>query len=102
MSFTHNARLVILDHFGFDVGDRFTHTYDFTAYWLCDIRVEAIEPLSTATPRCTAVVRCATKSGESKTPMTFNTGRCLALYRFQTFDSSTARAQSGRQRPTAC
>jgi hypothetical protein len=34
------------------VGDRFTYTYDFTTYWLCDIRVEAIESLSTPTPRC--------------------------------------------------
>ncbi len=52
MDFTHNARRVLLDSFGFDEGDRFTYIYDFTAYWLCDIRVEAIEPLSTATPRC--------------------------------------------------
>lgn len=34
------------------MGDRFTYTYDFTSYWLCDMRVEAIEPLSTPTPRC--------------------------------------------------
>jgi hypothetical protein len=39
MEFTHNARQVSLDHFGFDVGDRFTYTYDFTAYLLCDIEV---------------------------------------------------------------
>ena len=52
LDFTHNARHVFLDNFGFDVGDRFTYTYDFTMYWLCDIRVEGIEPLSTPTPRC--------------------------------------------------
>ena len=33
MSFTHNARQVFLDNFGFDVGDRFTSTYNFTTYW---------------------------------------------------------------------
>ena len=32
MDFTHNARQVFLDDFGFDVGDRFTYTYDFTTY----------------------------------------------------------------------
>lgn len=52
MHFTHNARQVSLDNFGFDVGDRFTYTYDFTRYWLYDIRIEAIEPMSTVTPRC--------------------------------------------------
>ena len=52
MDFNHNARQLFLDDFGFDVGDRFSYTYDFTAYWLCDIRVEAIEPISTVTPRC--------------------------------------------------
>ncbi len=26
MSFTHNAHQVLLDNFGFDVGDRFTYT----------------------------------------------------------------------------
>jgi hypothetical protein len=52
MDFNHNARQVFLGDFGFDVGDRFSYTYDFTSYWLCDMRVEAIEPMSTATPRC--------------------------------------------------
>ena len=40
MDFTHNARQVFLDHFGFEAGDRFTYTYNFTADWLCDIRIE--------------------------------------------------------------
>ncbi len=31
MDFTHNARQVILENFGFNVGDRFSYTYDFTA-----------------------------------------------------------------------
>jgi hypothetical protein len=52
MDFNHNARQVFLGDFGFDVGDRFSYTYDITAYWLCDIRVKAIESISTATPRC--------------------------------------------------
>jgi hypothetical protein len=34
MSFTHNACQVFLHNFGFDVGDRFTYTYDFTTCWL--------------------------------------------------------------------
>ena len=52
MDFTHNARQVFLDHFGFEAGDRFTYTYNFTADWLCDIRIEVIESLPTQTPRC--------------------------------------------------
>jgi hypothetical protein len=52
MSFTHNVHQVTLDYFGFETGDRFTYTYDFTTDWLCDIRIEAIESIPTQTPRC--------------------------------------------------
>ena len=49
---THNTRQVFLDNFGFEAGDRFTYTYNFAAFWLWDIRIEAIEPLSTQITRC--------------------------------------------------
>ncbi len=52
MSFSHNARQVFLDDFGFDVGDRFTYTYNFTTDWLCDIRIERIEQSSKRAPWC--------------------------------------------------
>jgi len=52
MTFSRNARQVFIDDFGFDVGDRFTYTYHFTTYWLCDIRVEEIEQTSKRTPWC--------------------------------------------------
>jgi hypothetical protein len=51
-SFRHDAELVFVDDFTFDVGDRFTYTYNYFEFWLCDIRIEAIEPSSMATPRC--------------------------------------------------
>ncbi len=54
MSFSHNARQVFVDNFGFNAGDRFTYTYNFTKHWLCDIRVEAIEQTSKQTPQCVA------------------------------------------------
>lgn len=52
MSFSHNARQVFVDDFGFDVKDRFTYTYNFYEFWLCDIRVEAIDLLTRPAPRC--------------------------------------------------
>ena len=52
MAFSHNARQVIIDDFGFDVGDRFTYTYNFTVDWLCDIRIERIEQTSKQVPWC--------------------------------------------------
>lgn len=52
MCFNRNARQVYIDDFGFDVGDRFTYTYNFTAYYLCDIRVEQMEQTLSRTPWC--------------------------------------------------
>lgn len=52
MSFSHNARRVFIDDFEFDVGDRFTYTYNFTIDWLCDIRIERIEQTSKKVPWC--------------------------------------------------
>lgn len=54
MDFTHNASQVFVDDFSFDAGDRFTYTYtyNFMAYWLCDIRIESLAPLSLPAPRC--------------------------------------------------
>jgi len=46
LSFSDNPHAISLEDFGFDVGDRFTYTYNFNAPWLSDIRIEVIEPLS--------------------------------------------------------
>ena len=43
IGFSDNPRTVFLDDFGFDVGDRFTYTYNFFSDWLNDIRIEAID-----------------------------------------------------------
>jgi hypothetical protein len=42
--FRHDVNRVFLEDFGFEVGDRFAHTYNFYDDWLCDVRVEAIGP----------------------------------------------------------
>jgi hypothetical protein len=47
LSFSDDAHLVYLDDFEFDVGDRFTYEYNFFEHWLHDIRIEAIETMST-------------------------------------------------------
>ncbi|MEM6486477.1 MAG: plasmid pRiA4b ORF-3 family protein [Pseudomonadota bacterium] len=52
IAFRHNAEQVILDDFEFDVGDRFTYTYNYTDWWLCDVRIEAINTQKEAVPRC--------------------------------------------------
>lgn len=52
LSFNHDARQVFIKDFGFDVGDRFTYTYNFTANFLCDIRLEQIEQTTKPLPRC--------------------------------------------------
>jgi len=52
MYFPHNASQIFVDDFAFDVGDRFTYTYHFMKHWQCDIRIEAIAPLSKPAPRC--------------------------------------------------
>jgi hypothetical protein len=52
MEFSHKASQVFIDDFTFDTGDRFTYTYNFTADWLCDIRVEAIDQKSKSVPHC--------------------------------------------------
>lgn len=43
LSFSDIPRAVTLDDFGFDSGDRFSYAYNFFDYWLCDIRIEAIQ-----------------------------------------------------------
>ncbi len=52
MSFSHDARQVFVDDFGFDTGDRFNYTFNFIAHWLCDIRIERIESSTQQAPRC--------------------------------------------------
>ena len=52
MDFSHNARQVFIDDFGFDAGDRFTYTFNFYDNWLCDIRVEAIDSGVKRAPFC--------------------------------------------------
>ena len=49
LSFSDNPLTVILDDFGFDIGDRFTYTYNFYDHWLNDIRIEAIQPIDDIT-----------------------------------------------------
>ena len=38
-----NLHTVTLEDFDFDIGDRFTYTYNFYDHWLSDIRIEAIQ-----------------------------------------------------------
>ena len=54
MMFDDDPRLVRLDDFDFDVGDRFTYEYNFFKHWLCDIRIEAIDEKTAIVdpPRC--------------------------------------------------
>jgi len=44
--FNQYASEIFLGDFGFDTGDRFTYTYNFTTHWLCDVRVARIEQAS--------------------------------------------------------
>jgi hypothetical protein len=43
LSFADNPHDVTVDGFGFDIGDRFTYTYNFFDNCLCDIRIEDIQ-----------------------------------------------------------
>ena len=43
MIFEDDPKQVFLSDFGFRVGDRFEYAYDFTAGWIHDIRIEAVE-----------------------------------------------------------
>lgn len=42
LSFSDNPYGITLDDFDFDMGDRFTYTYNFFDNWLCDVRIEGI------------------------------------------------------------
>lgn len=44
--FADNAHEVILDDFEFDIGDKFTYEYNFSANQVVDIRIENIQPIS--------------------------------------------------------
>lgn len=60
LSFSDDARGVHFDDFVFDVGDRFTYTYNFLDNWLNDVRIEAIENVSEVTysvPYCISGMR---------------------------------------------
>lgn len=52
MCFNHDARQVFVDDFGFDTGDRFTYTCNFTTCCLCDVRVERMEQTTNRVPCC--------------------------------------------------
>jgi hypothetical protein len=54
MIYSQDAEQVFIDDFAFDAGDRFTYVYNFRDWWLCDIRVEVIEPLGKPAPRCSS------------------------------------------------
>jgi hypothetical protein len=43
LSFSDDARTVTVEDFGFDIGERFTYTYNFYDNVLCDIRIENIQ-----------------------------------------------------------
>lgn len=43
MMFENDPKTIFLSDFRFRIGDRFVYDYDFTAGWLHDIRIEAIE-----------------------------------------------------------
>ncbi|MFT5549827.1 MAG: hypothetical protein ACI9CO_001757 [Candidatus Azotimanducaceae bacterium] len=54
LDFSDNPHEVTLGSFGFDIGDRFTYTYNFFDNWLCDIRIEDVQAdTGSATPFCT-------------------------------------------------
>ena len=44
--------LYVKRNIGFDVGNRFTYTYNFYAFWVCDIRIVTIEKACKPAPRC--------------------------------------------------
>ena len=50
MLFEDDPKKVFLSDFRFRVGDRFEYAYDFTAGWVHDIRIEAIESTDTPAP----------------------------------------------------
>lgn len=53
IGFPDNPFQVVIDDFEFDVGDLFTHEYNFFEHWIHDIRVEAIyENTELKTPFC--------------------------------------------------
>jgi len=43
ISFSDNPHRVYLDDFEFDAGDKFVYEYNFSDYWVVDIRIEKIE-----------------------------------------------------------
>lgn len=51
-AFRRNVGEGFLDDFEFDASDRFTYTYNYTDWWLCDVRIEAITVQNVALPRC--------------------------------------------------
>ncbi len=74
MSIPYNAKQIFIEHFGFDVGNRFTYTYNFTDNWLSDIRIEAIEPPSKQTPWCIG------GSGRQGSIQYYKADEAIALY----------------------
>ena len=52
--FSDDPHKVTLEEFDFDIGDRFTYTYNFYDHWLSDIRIEDIqEKAECMIPFCT-------------------------------------------------
>lgn len=70
LGFSDNAYQVMIDDFGFDVGDRFTYEYNFNENWLHDIRIEAIDEFST----------------RKKTPLCLSGNRMLGATDFEYYD----------------
>lgn len=43
---------MFIDDFDFEVGDRFTYTYNYFEFWICDVRIEVIDQEAESVPRC--------------------------------------------------
>lgn len=50
--FRYDPEEVFIDDFDFEIGDRFTYTYNYFEFWICDVRIEAIDQRAKAVPRC--------------------------------------------------
>ena len=51
-AFRHDVEQVFLDDFEFGASDRFTYTYNYVDWWLCEVRIEVITTQDEAVQRC--------------------------------------------------
>jgi len=50
--FRYDPEEVFIDDLEFEMGDRFTYTYNYFEFWICDVRIEVIDQSTKAVPRC--------------------------------------------------